>query len=365
MELPHTHIEASGLTGNSRAAGLPAGLGADWSFAHDLPCPRCRYNLRSLRKPVCPECGFAFRWQALLSIICPRCSTSLDEVDEHLCPHCFLTLDWTELFASADPRRRIDYEYTSRPGFRVAVQTWAVALNPWTFWRGKRLDSVPIEPRLKRLATQALMLMLAGLLFPLLLHALNWSLIELRDWLSLLILTAVPPATMIGGLSLLRNTWRRTGVSPLSVGRLQAYACASPALSGALLLIAASAAAAANHAVAYLFGGRFGGSSSALYFDPDFFFQYIVTGDLLWAWHPVEAWFNISLVATLLVLNLIWLDTFLLIGARRLLRLSVWRIIPIYLAVKVVTLLALAVLLFRAKLQAPWVRFLVYPEGPW
>jgi len=30
---------------------------------HDLPCPRCRYNLRGLTLPRCPECGFEFRWE--------------------------------------------------------------------------------------------------------------------------------------------------------------------------------------------------------------------------------------------------------------------------------------------------------------
>ena len=28
----------------------------------DLPCPKCRYNLRGLTVPRCPECGFQFEW---------------------------------------------------------------------------------------------------------------------------------------------------------------------------------------------------------------------------------------------------------------------------------------------------------------
>lgn len=43
----------------------PPGLPDDWSLDLDLPCPRCRYNLRHLRTPRCPECGTVFRWQSL------------------------------------------------------------------------------------------------------------------------------------------------------------------------------------------------------------------------------------------------------------------------------------------------------------
>lgn len=30
------------------------------AIEQDLPCPRCRYNLRGLTEPRCPECGFSF-----------------------------------------------------------------------------------------------------------------------------------------------------------------------------------------------------------------------------------------------------------------------------------------------------------------
>ena len=54
---------------------LPAGLPVDWHLDRDLPCPQCRYNLRMLRDPRCPECGTKLRWQQVLFVVCPRCRT--------------------------------------------------------------------------------------------------------------------------------------------------------------------------------------------------------------------------------------------------------------------------------------------------
>jgi hypothetical protein len=39
----------------------------DWEArSSDLLCPLCKYNLRHLTSPRCPECGFAFSWRELL-----------------------------------------------------------------------------------------------------------------------------------------------------------------------------------------------------------------------------------------------------------------------------------------------------------
>jgi hypothetical protein len=34
---------------------------------HDVPCPRCGYNLRGLGEPLCPECGAAAGWGSYTS----------------------------------------------------------------------------------------------------------------------------------------------------------------------------------------------------------------------------------------------------------------------------------------------------------
>lgn len=45
---------------------LPA-ASIDWSsISHDIHCPLCRYNLRGLSEPRCPECGCRFEWIEVL-----------------------------------------------------------------------------------------------------------------------------------------------------------------------------------------------------------------------------------------------------------------------------------------------------------
>lgn len=47
-------------------SGAPASA-PDWSSITDeFTCPLCGYNLRGLQAPVCPECGHAFEWAAVL-----------------------------------------------------------------------------------------------------------------------------------------------------------------------------------------------------------------------------------------------------------------------------------------------------------
>jgi hypothetical protein len=39
----------------------------DWdAVSEDIRCPLCRYDLRGLAEPRCPECGYRFRWPELL-----------------------------------------------------------------------------------------------------------------------------------------------------------------------------------------------------------------------------------------------------------------------------------------------------------
>jgi hypothetical protein len=46
---------------------VPADHPPDWDArSTDLLCPLCKYNLRHLTTPRCPECGFAFSWRELL-----------------------------------------------------------------------------------------------------------------------------------------------------------------------------------------------------------------------------------------------------------------------------------------------------------
>ena len=129
---------------------LPVGLPDDWVFSRDVTCPTCRYNLRMLRNPRCPECGVVFRWQGLLHIGCPRCGESLETFDGDACPRCDLALDWGRLLSDADPAQLRQFEYTQKP-IRAAMRTMLAVLRPERFWAGMQIETPPAKRRLRRL----------------------------------------------------------------------------------------------------------------------------------------------------------------------------------------------------------------------
>jgi rubredoxin len=75
----------------------------DWNTIPDnIRCPMCEYDLRGLREPRCPECGYTFRWQEII--------------------------DRT--------RRRHDYLFEHHPenNIRAFIKTLVGGLVPWRFW---------------------------------------------------------------------------------------------------------------------------------------------------------------------------------------------------------------------------------------
>ena len=68
----HGHLrEAAAGDGWARPPSNPPahGLGSapDWDrVGPEVSCPLCRYNLRGLVEPRCPECGYRFEWPDLL-----------------------------------------------------------------------------------------------------------------------------------------------------------------------------------------------------------------------------------------------------------------------------------------------------------
>lgn len=71
------------------------------SAEHDVFCPRCRYNLRGLPKPRCPECGLTFsadQWQS--GLLRENVPTWLDRCDPWQ-PHQVLLRSLYELFRGA------------------------------------------------------------------------------------------------------------------------------------------------------------------------------------------------------------------------------------------------------------------------
>ena len=152
---------------------LPDGLPDDWVFDRDLPCPNCRYNLRMLSTPRCPECGIVFRWQTLLHVSCPRCAESLEVVDADECPRCHLALDWKRLFDQVDPSQFKQFEYTQRPK-RAAIRTWFAALRPRRFWKDIRLESPPAVRRLRWLLAVAITIHALSMPLAFWAHSLFW-----------------------------------------------------------------------------------------------------------------------------------------------------------------------------------------------
>lgn len=144
---------------------LPAGLSADWSLPRDLACPVCRYNLRMLRNPRCPECGTEFRWQQLLAVSCPRCDLGLMDVDGDACPQCALPLRWELLLSEAAPRVETRFEMSDRP-FRAALGTCLAAIRPVAFWRKVYIEIAPAAVRLRRFRIAMLVVGVLGWIAP-------------------------------------------------------------------------------------------------------------------------------------------------------------------------------------------------------
>jgi len=116
-------MQGSNAKGPARGAGGEATRALlrdgrpDWdAIEFDVLCARCDYNLRTLTAPRCPECGLTFDW--------------------------FVALDRAQrksafLFEHAWRRRPV----------RAWLQTVAVGLLPWRFWRRVSIhDPVEVRP---------------------------------------------------------------------------------------------------------------------------------------------------------------------------------------------------------------------------
>ncbi|MDB5354948.1 MAG: hypothetical protein JWN24_1401 [Phycisphaerales bacterium] len=117
----------------------------DWdTLAHEVFCPLCDYNLRTLTQPRCPECGYQFHWPDLL-----------------------------------DPARR-DHEYLfehhRKRAFRSFWQTAYHGLRPTRFWKTLRPDQRSVPRRLISYGLIVASAVLFAIASEMGLHVLRWYL---------------------------------------------------------------------------------------------------------------------------------------------------------------------------------------------
>jgi hypothetical protein len=222
------------------APTLPAGLPDGWVFDRDLPCPTCRYNLRMLHTPRCPECGIVFRWQELLRVLCPRCGQSLGDLDSDNCSGCELALNWAALLDDAIPLPGPLYEYSPHP-VRAALRTAVAVLMPRRFWRSRPLELPAVPKRLRAYRRKAWSLGIAGLLVGLLFSAAGASPV---DWLFMIVIALGLPCLTQLALPRFTLTLTRFRIRREQLQRCFAYGSTGVGWIGLTLLIVHTAALA-------------------------------------------------------------------------------------------------------------------------
>ena len=329
--------------GAELAPRLPPGLGDDWVFDRDLACPTCRYNLRMLRTPRCPECGTTFRWQTLLQIGCPRCGESLASVDGDECPRCRLALDWGQLLAEADPERLKLFEYTRRP-VRAALRTWVAALRPRRFWQDIRIESPPAVNRLRWLRRAAFGICVVGL------GASIWatgpapSMTELVEWLPVFALVLMLPVVTMVGLPRFTPTLTRFKVRRDQLLRCCAYGSMGVAAIGLLMFLCASVALVAN-----TFWPFTSLAAAARYQDPRFIIYppLVLESNLFSSRLASSFWFNVALIVGILYFSFVWWWPFLWIALRGYLKLNTRNALALFVSTQSIGLLAILIILIR------------------
>jgi hypothetical protein len=346
-------MRAMGIDATAPPQLLPAGLADAWVMPQDLSCPGCRYNLRMLRTPRCPECGLVFRWQALLCIHCPRCGHDLSKVHAAACPQCELPLDWTKLLETASPRAARVYEYTRKP-IRRFLHTCVAALWPGKFWRDMRIEDIPVVSRLRRFRQAAVAMCIAGIGLPtvwLVSQVPAWNRYTL-DWLApgelslpFVVALLLPVVTMLL-LPQFTPTLTRFEIRRDQLLRVLAYGCTGVFWIGALFALGFTVQAVAN----VFFPVRIAlpiyvGSAPRLQYDPRGTIHLLLQFEQYYQSAPTR-WFNLSLFALLGLIAFIWWWLFLYIGLRRYLRLDRRNATALFLSTQVIALLAMACVLF-------------------
>lgn len=148
--------------------------------------------------PLCPRCGYDLRGlaSATVHIRPPRARPS-----DGTCSECGLAFSWSQVLSPAGRQLSWLFEHAPRrrPALLRAVQTLAVTLQPWRFWREVSIH-IPVRPA-------RLLLWLPVLIVPL--HLL-WgaSLFVMRvQWLRSAFFGKLPPLAGTEWETFLLNAW--------------------------------------------------------------------------------------------------------------------------------------------------------------
>jgi hypothetical protein len=332
------------VIGETSTPTLPLGLAEDWVQSRDLPCPTCRYNLRMLHLPRCPECGSVFRWQQLLRVHCPRCGDPLYETDGDHCLRCHLPLNWPAVLDSAAVLDRTLYEYSDRP-VRAALRTCFAVLNPRAFWQRIVLEMPPAVPRLRKLRNVAIGTALSGVVLIALLPALTSARGLGRHSFALLVLTLLLPGITSLALPQFTPTLARFRIRADQLLRCLAYA------STGLLWLGACFAGA------FLFGWvcsstsllRAAGKGAEIFFYPDDLLESLAArGRWFQTWgDPWFEWFNLVLLLVWVFFGLLWWWVFLYVSLRRYLQLDRRNAVALLLSTQAIGILLLVFVLLQ------------------
>ena len=297
---------------------LPNGLPDDWRLDRDLHCPQCRYNLRTLHTPRCPECGLVFRWPAILHIGCPRCGESLRETNAAACPNCDLALNWERLLSDADPALFRQFEYSLDP-IRAGLRTWFEVLRPIRFWKELPIEAPPVVSRLNRLAATSALTCLGGfLLFFLANRLLGMSLAEMLDPLIIGLATAFT-FPVVGALSWL--IFDRT-LATFRVRREQLLRCTTYGFCGMALIGLFIALMTLTIPLINLASGAKPNLQSMLFFDLQLLSR-VMLGDRRLAMLLLAATITtVVVVIPIAGIAFIWWPRFLYVAMRRYLKLD-------------------------------------------
>lgn len=369
---------------SAATADLPPGLPAEWVFDADLPCPACRYNLRMLRTPRCPECGVTFRWQALLRIGCPRCGESLAAHDGSQCPRCELELNWPALLGAADVNLRANYfEYSDRP-IRATLRSFWSALRPARFWRTVPLESPPAVRRLRRVRNVILGLLLVVVSLPNLAGVTTrvaWfrelsyyvrvgSNRQVEPLLNILSLTAALfailaalPLTALVGLPYFAPTLARFQIRRDQLLRCLTVGLAGAMWSGLFVVLVALVALLVNEAIR--FSGPGGMYGNAMWLDPAWLTAFDVAYALQWGQvAEIAAWLlNAFAAGVVIYLALLWQPWNLWICLTRYLRLDRANAAALRLSVEVIGLLIILVVVTVTLPTSPALQVLLRWSG--